>query len=713
VIQGELRAGRLADLAPAGDLLAHVGRALPSLGAPAADSWGELALHVALELQRLAGAPALGGRVVADPASSGRWTVIMGYDEEELGEESLHEAAGVLRDCLRGDDPEIERTVAELSRLYRRSRPDAATRAMIDAARRRGIPVRRTPGEPVVQLGLGVAQRRISGTTTERTSALAAALVADASRTARALERVGIDPPVESDAEPGKGRDYRVVVVNGCLVAAAELRAAAGGVRAIDCTDAIHPQNRALCEAVAGAIGLDVAALRVRSPDLAVPLRENGGTVVAVDASPDVAMHLHPDAGTSRDVPGAILDMLYPPGAPTTIPVIAVTGTNGKTTTTRLIAHLFRDTGLGVGFTTTDGVYVGEELLVQGDLTGPFAANVILSHRRVEVAVLETARGGILKSGLGFERCDVAVVTNVTPDHLGLRGIDTVQQLADVKAVLLSALGRTGCAVLNADDPLVLAMRERTAARIALFTMQPPGESAAVEEHLARGGIVARVEQDDATPVLVIRDAARRVVLGAVRDVPLTFGGAARFQVANVLAAAAAAYAQGLPVDAIRAGLTCFVPSAASTPGRLNVFETTRGRVMIDYAHNAAAVEGLVEFMLATPATRRIALLSAPGDRRDEDLREIGRLAARLDLVIPKEHEVYRRGREPGAINALIAEGLREAGFPADRIVPFVEEHDAVAHLLGIMRPGDVAVIVADDTASVTAQIEPYLVAPR
>ncbi|MDQ6633638.1 MAG: cyanophycin synthetase, partial [Gemmatimonadota bacterium] len=266
-----------------------------------------------------------------------------------------------------------------------------------------------------------------------------------------------------------------------------------------------------------------------------------------------------------------------------------------------------------------------------------------------------------------------------------------------------------GYAVLNADDPLVFAMREHTAGRIVLFSTKPVGERANVEEHLARGGIVARVERTDQGEQFVIREAERHVVLAPVTDVPLTFEGLARFQLGNVLAAAAAAYVQGLSESEIREGLMSFVPSAGRTPGRLNVLETTRGRVMIDYAHNAAAVEGLVDFLAATPAKRRIALLSAPGDRRDDDLREIGRLAARLDVVIPKEHEVYRRGREHGAINALISEGLVQAGFPADRIVSFVEERDAVAYLMELMEPGDVAVIVADDTAAVTAQIAPYL----
>jgi cyanophycin synthetase len=331
---------------------------------------------------------------------------------------------------------------------------------------------------------------------------------------------------------------------------------------------------------------------------------------------------------------------------------------------------------------------------------------VILSHRDVQVAILETARGGILKSGLGFPDCDVAVVMNVTADHLGLAGIDTVEQLADVKAVLPQVVKPGGHAVLNADDPLVHAMRERTPGRVALFSTRPRGESAEVEAHLAAGGVVARVESVEGREHLCILDGGRTVDLGAADEVPLTFGGLARFQVQNVLAASTAAYVQGVTPDEIRRGLATFLPSTASTPGRLNMIETPRGRVLLDYAHNPAAIAGLFGFVRAMPARRRMALLSAPGDRRDDDLREIGRLADGLDLVIMKEHAVYRRGRAPGAIAELMAEGLRATGFPDDRILTFTEEHDAVAHVMSVMEPGDIVIIIADDTKAVAAQLD-------
>jgi cyanophycin synthetase len=495
------------------------------------------------------------------------------------------------------------------------------------------------------------------------------------------------------------GRTFETVPGDGELV---QLRATANistGGTAVDRTDEMHPGNRALCELAAGACGLDVAGIDVLTPDISVPFRENGAVIIEVNASPGIRMHTHPDAGVPRDAPGAILDMLYPPGAPTTIPVVAVTGTNGKTTTTRLIAHLFRAAGKRVGFTTTDGVYFQEHLLLEGDLTGPFAADMVLSHRDVDVAVLETARGGILRAGLGFEACDVGVVLNVTADHLGLGGIDTVEQLAEVKALIPAVVEPTGHAVLNADDPLVLGMRGRTRGTVVLFTTGAAGGNADVAEHLARGGIAACVEgaQDgEHGAQLVICDGGCRVALASVGEVPLTFGGAARFQLENVLAAAAAAYVRGVPAERIRAGLLDFVPSAARTPGRLNVLDTARGRVIVDYAHNAAAIAGLLDFVARTPAESRMALVSVPGDRRDEDLREVGRLTAGMDYVIFKEHRDYRRGRAPGESARLLAEGLLATGFAPDRVASFAEEPEAVAHAIGRMRPGSVVAVIAD-----------------
>jgi cyanophycin synthetase len=468
------------------------------------------------------------------------------------------------------------------------------------------------------------------------------------------------------------------------------------GGTSIDRTDEIHPSNVTACEMAAGVVGLDIAGIDVITPDISVPFRENGAAIIEVNAAPGVRMHTHPSEGMPRPVGAPIIDMLYPPGEPTTIPVISVTGTNGKTTTVRLIAHIFRHTGKTVGFTTTDGVYLNNRLVVEGDMTGPFSANIILSNPTVDVAVLETARGGILRAGLGFDECDVGVVLNVSADHLGLRGINTLEQLADVKSVVAAVVKREGHAVLNADDPLVLAMRDRSPGDVVLLSTLGETENAVVADHLARAGIAVLVERD----TFVIRRGRLRIPIAALRDVPLMMAGAARFQRGNILAAIATAYVQGIRYDDIRAGLLSFFPSPALTPGRLNLMRVGRGRLLVDYAHNAAAVAGLIDLVTALDANRRIGVVTSPGDRRDEDIREVGRLAAALDYVILKEDDDLR-GRSPGDVAKLLREGLAAGGLPDDAVEVVPNELDAVDRALARLDDNDIAVVLADDVQGI------------
>lgn len=832
VMMGELAASSPADVPGFAHRLREALPGSPPLAEDA--SWPEAVRHAAMELQRLAGSPVSFSRIVEQGMDEAP-VLVVGYEEAELATEAVHEAAAMVRACIRGEDPQTARVVDALHAVYLQAHPGPTTTVLIAEARRRGIPVRRAPGEEVVQLGLGRNLRRIDATMTDRTSVIATDLTSDKDRTKRLLDRYLIPVPRGGvahtldealeiaaelrfpvllkplDANDGRGisgrldtdddvraawpvalaehptvvverfaggRDHRVVVVDGRVVAVAErvpahvvgdgrrsiralaeeenqnparddsrpahtlmplpldelterhlarsgldfdsvpaagetvhLRATANistGGTSIDRTDEIHPRNTSVCELAAAAVGLDIAGLDVLTPDISVPFDENGAAIIEVNASPGIRMHTDPDQGTPRDVPGAVLDMLYPPGSETTIPVIAVTGTNGKTTTTRLIAHLFRQTGRRTGFTTTDGVYHQEHLLMEGDLTGPLAADIVLSDPRVEVAVLETARGGILRSGLGYGVCDVGVVLNVAPDHLGLRGIHTVEQLAEVKALIPASVKPGGHAVLNADDPLVLRMRERTPGEVVLFSFDadhPP-----VAEHLAAGGTALVVDTVDGRDTIVIRQGAESIPLVVAEEVPLTLGGAARFQVQNVMAAVAAAHAQGMGVEEIRAGLMTFLPSGATTPGRMNVLRTARGRIVVDYAHNPAAVRALADFARRSGARRSIGLVTMPGDRRDEDLRELGRAASGLDYVIAKEHPKYLRGRQAGDVARLIGEGLQEAGLSPERWETVLSEPKAVARALEMMQDGDIVLIVADDTAAVLAQVQPFVV---
>jgi cyanophycin synthetase len=339
-------------------------------------------------------------------------------------------------------------------------------------------------------------------------------------------------------------------------------------------------------------------------------------------------------------------------------------------------------------------------MVIEGDMTGPFSANVILSNPTVDVAVLETARGGILRAGLGFDEVDVGIVLNVTADHLGLRGIHTVEQLAEVKSVIPAVVKREGHAILNADDPLVYAMKDKTPGDLVLFSTMSEGQSPEFERHLSRNGIGARIEKD----TFVIRRGKLRIPIAAVRDVPLMVGGAAKFQRENILAAILAAYVQGMRYDDIRAGLLSFFPSPSLTPGRLNLVRVGNGRVLVDYAHNPAAIAGLLEFVSGLDANRRIGIITAPGDRRDEDLLTVGRLSARLDHVIVRDDK-YRRGRAPGEISRIIAEGLREGGLSEEHIDVVHDEKEALAHAMSEMKDNDLIFILADDVPAVLAQV--------
>lgn len=781
--------------------------------------------HLALELQSLIGNEVAFGRVVPS-GDEGVWWLMVEYQEEQVGLRAMKEAVRIIRSCIANEDFDIGEIVDDLLSLFESSRLGPSTGAIVEEARRRGIPVRRLNNYSLVQLGLGRNLHRIQATLTDKTSAIGVEIAQDKDDTKRVLENIGLPVPkgdvtrtvegaleiaddigypvilkplaanhgrgisgrigdpdqlrsaweysssfgsrivVEQFAE---GRDHRVLVVNGKVVAAAErvpahvvgdgrrtvrqlieignrdprrgvghtksltrlpmdkgtedhlaltnrtlgtvpaegefvsLRPTANlstGGTSIDRTDEMHPDNITACEMAAGVIGLDIAGIDVLTPDISVPFRENKSVIIEVNAGPGIRMHTHPAEGQPRNVAAPIIDMLFPPGTPATIPVIAVTGTNGKTTTTRLIAHLFRVSENVVGFTTTDGTYLGNRLVIEGDMTGPFSANIILSNPTVDIAVLETARGGILRAGLGFDEADVGIVLNVTADHLGLRGINTVEQLADVKSVIAAVVKREGHAILNADDPLVYAMRDKTPGDLVLFSTKPEGESPEFELHLSRNGIGARIEKD----TFVIRRGRLRIPIAPVREVPLMMGGAAKFQRDNILAAILAAYVQGMRYDDIRAGLLSFFPSPSLTPGRLNLLRFGNGRVLVDYAHNAAAIAGLMDFVQGLDANRRIGIITAPGDRRDEDLRAAGRLSASLDHVIVREDK-YRRGRAVGDTARLIVEGLREAGMTEDRIEVMFDEKEALAKALSDMQDNDLVFVLADDVPAVLQQI--------
>jgi cyanophycin synthetase len=464
------------------------------------------------------------------------------------------------------------------------------------------------------------------------------------------------------------------------------------GGTAIDRTDEVHPFNVSLFERIARIIGLDVAGIDVVAPDLTRPLTENGGGIIEVNAAPGFRMHIAPSDGLARNVAEHVIDMLFPPGTPSRVPVIAVTGTNGKTTTTRLIAHIVKNSGLNVGFTTTEGIYIGNSLIQPGDNTGPVSAQLVLKDPTIEIAVLETARGGIIRAGLGFDRCDIGVVLNVTVDHLGLKDIETIEDMARVKAVVPRAVGRNGHAVLNADDELVYAMREDTPGRVALFSMEEANPH--IVEHTEEGGIACVFENGYVT----LLKGRWKVRVEKVINIPLTYGGRAAFMIQNVLAATLAAYLQNISIEDIRVGLTTFVPSVAQTPGRLNLIEMGDFTVLIDFAHNPAGMEALQRFLSKFPNKTKTGVIGGTGDRRDDDLRLYGRIAAQMFTRIIVREDDDLRGRTPGEVTRLVVDGIRSVN-PDIPIKEFKSAPEAINHSLQHARKGELLVILADNVS--------------
>jgi cyanophycin synthetase len=495
-----------------------------------------------------------------------------------------------------------------------------------------------------------------------------------------------------------------------------------GGI-SIDRTFEAHPENVEIAEEAARVIGLDIAGIDFICPDITQPVREAGGAICEVNAAPGFRMHTHPTLGDAQFISKSVVDMLFPPGAPSRIPIVAVTGTNGKTTTSRMIAHIFKGMGRKVGMTSTDGVVIDERLVIRADASGPKSARMVLQNPRVDFAVFEVARGGILREGLGYERNDVAVVLNVQPDHLGIRGIDTVEQLADVKAVPVEAVPRNGHAVLNADDPLVRAMRRRCSGDVVWFSMEPQGTEIRdfIDAHCRRGGKAVVLEASDKGDMIVVRHGGREMQLAWTHLLPATFGGRALMNVQNSLAAAAAAFAAGAPLHDIRQGLRTFSTNYYLSPGRLNEIEVDGVHVFVDYCHNAPGMRMLGDFVdrvgeglmqvsdLAKPS--RIGVVTTAGDRRDEDMRELGSIAAEhFDVLVIRE-DVALRGRKRGETAELVAEGVRERiadGARCKQVEVVLDEIDATRHAMARANKGDLVVLCVDKHAAVLAELESW-----
>ena len=466
------------------------------------------------------------------------------------------------------------------------------------------------------------------------------------------------------------------------------------GGTATDVTDEVHPKNISLFERIARTIGLDVCGIDVMAANLSVPIAESGGAVLEVNAAPGFRMHIEPTVGRSRNVAAPVVDMLFPNGSDGRIPLVTVTGTNGKTTTTRLVAHIARQAGFVTGYTTTDGIYINNELLLKGDCSGPQSAQFILKDRSVEFAVLETARGGILRSGLAFDKCNTAIVTNVAEDHLGLGGIDTIEKLAKVKSVLPETVMSQGYAVLNADDDLVYGMKENLDCKIAFFSLH--ANNARIEDHCSKGGMAAYLENG----YLIIRIGNHIVPIEEVSHIPLTFGGKAEFNIANVLAASFAAYTNNIRLSVIRKALQTFIPSHETTPGRMNIFEFNDCTVLLDYAHNPHGVRALGRFIKTFDADTKVGVITGVGDRRDEDIISLAEEAAKIFDEIIIRHDADLRGRTHEDLDRLLTEGVRRVA-PEKPLSYYWCECEAVENAIKQRKPKSLIVVLIEDFKSV------------
>jgi cyanophycin synthetase len=473
------------------------------------------------------------------------------------------------------------------------------------------------------------------------------------------------------------------------------------GGTATDISDHVHPHNIFMAERIARIIGLDICGIDIMADDLGLPISETGGAILEVNAAPGFRMHLAPTEGLPRNVAEPVINMLFPPGAAFKIPIVAVTGTNGKTTTTRLMAHIAKTAGYKVGFTTTDGIYIQNIMMQRGDCTGPQSAEFVLKDPSVDFAVLETARGGILRAGLGFHQCDIGIVTNVAADHLGLKDINSLEDMARVKSIVPEAVMPGGYAILNADDELVYGMAKGLQCNVAYFSMDE--KNPLVEEHCEKGGLAAIAENG----FITICKGTWKIRVEKIVNIPLTFRGKAAFMIQNILPAVLTGFIRNFKIEDIRLALETFIPSPVQTPGRMNMFEFRKFNVMVDYAHNPAGFQAISKFIEKIEAKPKIGIIAGVGDRRDEDIIALGTLAAKMfdEIIVRQDRNL--RGRSEREIIDLMLQGVHKIDVNKKyTVIP--SEPEAIDYAFKNAKKGSFIVICSDVVPDALEQVMKY-----
>lgn len=772
--------------------------------------------HIVLEIQNLLGYDVHYGksRVLQSPSM---YFIVYEYVNEKLAIESLISAVGAVNSLIAGKVPEISDILKRLEKVDAETGLGPSTKAMFDDAGKRGIPVSRLGNESILQLGYGKYSRLVEASLTDKPNCISIDIAGNKHLTKQILSGNDIPVPYGDiaytlqaalltashigypvvvkpfDANQGKGvtlnindgkelesayreavkfsngvivekfiagKDFRILVVGGRVVAAAErippfvmgdgvhtvselvsienenpLRGddhekqltrikldstaiqvlqrngmdrdsvplpgtkvflrengnlSTGGT-ARDCTDDIHPVNCAIAVKAAGLLGLDVAGVDLTARDISVPVKRGEGAVIEVNAAPGLRMHLYPTEGKARNVTKDILEMIYPVGEPCTIPIVSITGTNGKTTVTRLISHVLALTGKTVGMTTTSGIFIGSQCISKGDNTGPLSARMVLSDKRVEAAVLETARGGIVRKGLGYDLADVGVVVNISEDHLGIDGINTLEDLAFAKALVIEAVKKDGYAILNADDEMTPFLLNRVKSKVILFTRRT--DNLLVFKHVESGGKAIFVIDGS----IYFNSAEFENFIIKLEDVPITFNGKAECNVENSLAAISALYALDIPADLIKAGLKTFKPDTLTNPGRFNIINMGDFRVMLDYGHNPAGYNAVTGCMAAIQAGRYVGVIGMPGDRSNKNIREVGEICGQAFGQIYIKEDMDLRGRKPGEVAGLLFDAVISAGMDKDCIEVIHSELKALETAILNAQQGDLIVVFYED----------------